>query len=136
MDKNGVALGHITVVGPSGERTPFGLDLVRQGLARVDERGTTTLAPGVAHALLAAQAEARAGKRGIWCVRMLCVCVNMCVCVCVCVSVCLEVCVASGKTASSSSDLTHPITPMHVCMCLLWLRTRAGRWRRRPRRRR
>lgn len=68
MDKNGVALGHISVLGGSGERVPFGLELTKRGLARVDDRGTTALPIAFANALQAAQAEARAAKRGIWCV--------------------------------------------------------------------
>ena len=33
-----MALGNVTVVGGGGERTPFGLELVKMGLARVDDR--------------------------------------------------------------------------------------------------
>ena len=66
MDKNGVALGHITVITGSGDRIPYGLELVKLGLARVDDRGTTALPIAFANALQAAQAEARAAKRGIW----------------------------------------------------------------------
>ena len=68
MDKNGVALGHVFVVGGSGERTPYGLELTKRGLARVDDRGTTALPIAFANALQAAQADARAAKRGVWCV--------------------------------------------------------------------
>lgn len=68
MDKNGVALGHITVITGAGDRVPYGLELVKRGLARVDDRGTTALPIAFANALQAAQAEAQAAKRGLWCV--------------------------------------------------------------------
>lgn len=97
MDKNGVALGHVFVVGGSGERTPYGLELTKRGLARVDDRGTTALPIAFANALQAAQADARAAKRGVWCVVWVGIdwggvdCGGLCwtdgrptVCVCVC----------------------------------------------------
>lgn len=68
MDKNGVALGHITVITSAGDRVLYGLELVKLGLARVDERGTTALPIAFANALQAAQAQAQAAKRGLWCV--------------------------------------------------------------------
>lgn len=71
MDKNGVALGHISVITGAGDRVPYGLELVKLGLARVDERGTTALPIAFANALQAAQAQAQAAKRGLWCVRRL-----------------------------------------------------------------
>ena len=70
MDKNGVALGNISVLGGSGERTPFGLELVKLGLARVDERGTTSLPVPFVHSLHQAQAAAVAAKRGVWSVEV------------------------------------------------------------------
>ncbi len=82
MDKNGVALGHISIVGGSGERTPYGLEMVKLGLARVDDRGTTALPIAFANELQAAQAAAQAAKRGIWCVRACLPHWVACACVC------------------------------------------------------
>lgn len=66
MDKNGVALGSVSVLTGGGERLPFGLELVKLGLARVDERGTTCLPASFVHALHEAQVAAKAARRGIW----------------------------------------------------------------------
>lgn len=67
MDKNGVALGNVIVqTSGSGERSYYGLELVRSGYARVDPRGVQRLPPIAMDALMEAQTAAKAGKHGIW----------------------------------------------------------------------
>jgi len=70
MDKNGVAIGNLYVLGGSGERTPYGLELVKLGLARVDDRGTSSLPVPFVHALHQAEAAAVAAKKGMWSVEV------------------------------------------------------------------
>lgn len=66
MDKNGVALGHISVLTGSGERVFYGTELVRHGFARVDDRGVSVLPNAISQSLLEAQELAQRDKAGIW----------------------------------------------------------------------
>lgn len=66
MDKNGVALGNVTVLTTGGERVFYGTELVRHGLARVDDRGASLLPTSISQSLQAAQELAQHEKAGIW----------------------------------------------------------------------
>ncbi|CAM9394274.1 unnamed protein product [Choristocarpus tenellus] len=64
MDKHGVALGSL-FVGQGATRHSFALDLVKVGLAKLDDHALERVG-GVAQSLISAQEAARTDKIGLW----------------------------------------------------------------------